>query len=62
VWPALVIAAVMLAGHGAFLYYFSSHRAASTALFAGVIFVVAFEHLALLQPFYALLRKWRGRP
>jgi hypothetical protein len=61
-WLGLVIAAVLIAGHGMILYYVSSHIAASTAVVAGVIAVVLIKHLGLLGPFYAIMRKRRRGP
>jgi len=60
-WLVLAIVVVIIAVHGGVLYYVSSHVAASTAVFAGVFVLVALKHLGLVGPFYAMLRKWRGR-
>jgi hypothetical protein len=61
-WLALAIAVVLIAGHGVFLYYISSHMAVSAAVIAGVILLVLVKHLGLLGPLYAMLRKRRRRP
>jgi hypothetical protein len=61
-WLALAIGAVIVATHGVLLYYISSHMAVSTAFLTGVFVLVALKHLGLLGPFYAVLRKWRGKP
>ena len=61
-WLALAISVLLIAGHGVVVYFLSSHLAASTAVFAGVFILVVLKHLGLLGPFYAMLRRWRGRP
>ena len=53
-------AMILIAGHGAILYYYSSHLALSGAVIAGVVVLVVVKHLGLLGPLYAILRKsWR---
>jgi hypothetical protein len=58
----VVIAAALIAGHGFFLYYLSSHLVFSAALASGLIVVVAIKHLGLLGSLYALIRRlfWRS--
>jgi hypothetical protein len=58
----LGIVAVLIAGHGFFLYYVSSHVRFSAAVLCGLIAVVAIKHLGLLGSLYALLRRqlWRS--
>lgn len=62
-WILLVVFAVLLAGHGAILYFVSSHVALSaTGLSAGIILVLI-KHVGLLGPLYAFFRRRRrARP
>lgn len=48
---------VLVAGHGIILYYISSHMALSAAALSGVVILVIINHLGLLGPLYALLRR-----
>jgi hypothetical protein len=61
-WLLVVIAAVLIAGHGFFLYYVSSHLVLSVAILWGVAAGVVIKHLGLLGSFYALIRRrlWRS--
>ena len=57
-WMVLVvIAVVLIAGHGIFLYYISSYMALSAAVVSGVIILVVIKHLGLLGPLYVLFRR-----
>jgi len=56
IWILLVITVVLIAGHGFFLYYFSSHFALSAAV-VGVIAVVVIKHVGLLGSLYGLLQR-----
>jgi hypothetical protein len=58
----VVIAVVLLAGHGLFLYFVSSHLVLSAAMLWGVAVGVAIKHLGLLGSLYALVRRrfWRS--
>jgi hypothetical protein len=56
IWIVLVITAALIAGHGFFLYYFSSHFALSAAV-VGVIAVVVIKHVGLLGSLYGLLQR-----
>jgi hypothetical protein len=56
-WMLLAMAAVLVAGHGVILYYFSSHFALSSAVVAGVIVIAVIKHVGLLGALYGLLRR-----
>ncbi|MGI8519142.1 MAG: hypothetical protein ACR2MC_00795 [Actinomycetota bacterium] len=56
--PLLVI--VLLAGHGVILYYVSSHVVLSATVLSGVIILLVINHVGLLGPLYALLRRRRS--
>jgi hypothetical protein len=58
----IVLAVLLMAGHGIILYYASSHFGLSAGLVAGVILLIVIKHLGLLGPAYALFRRrWRSR-
>lgn len=59
-WIVLGGVAVLIAGHGIILYYFSSHAALSAAIVSGLLVLAVFKHLGLLRALYALLRKTRS--
>jgi len=61
-WMVVVIAATLIAGHGFFLYYVSSHLVFSAVVLWGLIAVVVIKHLGLLGSLYALVRRrfWRS--
>ena len=56
------ILTVLIAGHGIFLYYVSSHLVFSAAVVSGLIAVVAIKHLGLLGSLHAFVRRrfWRS--
>jgi hypothetical protein len=56
---ALVI--VLLLGHGAVLYYVSSHVVLSAAVVSGAIIFLVIKHVGLLGPLYALFRRAASR-
>jgi hypothetical protein len=56
-WILLVGVIILIAGHGIFLYYISSHMALSAAVVSGVIILVVIKHLGLLGPLYILFRR-----
>ena len=62
VWLLVIIAFVLIAGHGFFLYYFRAHLVLSAAVIWGLIAVVVIKHLGLLGSLYALVRRrfWRS--
>jgi hypothetical protein len=55
-WFMAVGAIVLIAGHGAILYYISSHIVLSAGVVFGVIVLITAKHLGLLGPLYAVLR------
>jgi len=57
IWILLVITVALIAGHGFFLYYFSSHFALSAAVVSGVIAIVVIKHVGLLGSLYGLLQR-----
>jgi len=57
IWILLVITVALIAGHGFFVYYLSSHFALSAAVISGVIAVVVIKHVGLLGSLYGLLRR-----
>jgi len=61
IWMLVAIAAVLVAGHGIILYYFSSHLVMSAAVVSGLIVVAVIKHLGLLGSLYGLLRR-RSQP
>jgi len=58
----IVGAAVLIAGHGAILYYVQSHMALSMTIIAGVLVVVIVKHLGWLGLLGGLLWKALRRP
>ena len=56
IWILLVITVALIAGHGFFLYYFSSHFALSAAVVV-MIAVVVIKHVGLLGSLYGLLQR-----
>ena len=52
-------AVILIVGHGATLYYISSHLPISVTVVAVVIGLVVVEHLELLGPLYTVARKTR---
>ncbi len=54
-----VLVTALLAGHGAILYYVSSHVMLSAAVLSGAIILLVIKHLGLLGPLYALWRRRR---
>ena len=60
IWVLLVITVALIAGHGFFLYYFSSHFALSAAVMSGVVAVVVIKHGGLLGSLYGPLRRRSG--
>jgi hypothetical protein len=59
-WMVAVGVVMLILGHGAVLYYVSSHMALSAAAIAAVIVLVVIKHLGLLAPLYALFRRRFG--
>jgi hypothetical protein len=61
-WLVVVIATTLIAGHGLFLYYVSSHLVFSAVVVSGLIGVVVIKHLGLFGSLYALVRRrfWRS--
>jgi uncharacterized membrane protein len=62
VWMVAAVV-VLVAGHGAFLHYISSHVALSTAMVSGVIILVAvklivIKHRGASSPLRTLSRRW----
>lgn len=57
VWIVPALLAVLGVGHGAILYYVSSHIMFSTAVASGVIFLLVVKHVGLLGPLVALFRR-----
>jgi membrane protein YdbS with pleckstrin-like domain len=53
-------AVVLVAGHGAFLYYVRAHVRLSVEAFAGLILLVLVKHLGLLTPAFARFRRRTG--
>ena len=53
-------AVVLVAGHGAFLYYVRVHMGLSVGALAGVILLVLVKHLGLLAPAFARFRRRSG--
>ena len=51
---------VLVAGHGAFLYYVRVHVGLSVGALAGVILLVLAKHLGLLAPAFARFRHRSG--
>ncbi len=51
---------VLVAGHGAFLYYVRVHVGLSVGALAGVIILVLAKHLGLLAPAFARFRHRSG--
>jgi hypothetical protein len=56
-WILSVGVIILIASHGIFLYYISSHMALSAAVVSGVIFLMVIKHLGLLGPLYLLFRR-----
>ncbi len=56
--PALLSGAIILlmAGHGAVVYFFR-HLALSTTLVSGIVLLVVIKHLGLVAPLCAYLRR-----
>jgi hypothetical protein len=53
-------AVVLVAGHGAFLYYVRAHVGLSVEAFTGLILLVLVKHLGLLAPAFARFRRRSG--
>jgi membrane protein YdbS with pleckstrin-like domain len=53
-------AVVLVAGHGAFLYYVRAHVGLSVGALAGLILLVLVKHLGLLAPAFARFRRRSG--
>jgi hypothetical protein len=53
-------AVVLVAGHGAFLYYIRAHMGLSVGALAGLILLVLVKHLGLLAPVFARFRRGSG--
>ncbi len=53
-------AVVLVAGHGAFLYYVRVHTSLSVGALAGLILLVLVKHLGLLAPAFARIRHRSG--
>src|SRR5438034_10311858 len=62
VWLLVIIAVVLIAGHGFFLYYFRAHLVLSAAVVWVVIKAVGMQDLGLVGELYAsvLRRFWRA--
>lgn len=58
VWPVLAI--VLVAGHGVFLYA-AARLSLSAAVFSGAIILLVIKHAGLLGPLYAWLRRRERR-
>lgn len=56
-WALAALAIALAAGHGAILYYASSHVALSAGLMTGVALLVVLKHLGFLGPPLALFRR-----
>jgi len=56
----LLGAVVLVAGHGAFLYYMRVHIGLSVGALAGLILLVLVKHLGLLAPAFARFRRPSG--
>jgi hypothetical protein len=59
-WILAVLLIVLVAGHGAVLYYLSAHVVLSAAVLSGAIIVLVTKHVGLLGPLYALFRRRRS--
>jgi hypothetical protein len=57
IWMLVVLAVMLIAGHGITLYYVSSHLVLSAGLLSGLILLIVIKHLGLLGPVYALFRR-----
>ena len=57
--PALLVG--LLAGHGAILYYVSSHVALSAAALVGAVILLVMKHVGLFGQLYALIRRRRSQ-
>jgi hypothetical protein len=62
VWLLPVLAVVLLAGHGAILYYVSSYVVLSVAVLSSAILLLVITHVGLLGSLYALFRRRRPGP
>ncbi len=60
-WILPILLVVLLAGHGAIMYYVSSHVMLSTAVLSGAVILLVIKHLGLLGPVSALSRWRRSR-
>src|SRR5437867_11240125 len=55
VWLLVIIAVVLIAGHGFLLYYFRAHLVLSAAVLWGLIAVVVINHLGLLGSLFSVV-------
>jgi hypothetical protein len=53
---------VLLAGHGAILYYVSSHVMLSVAVLSSAILLLVIKHVGLLGSLYVPFRRRRSAP
>jgi hypothetical protein len=53
IWLIVVIAVGLIAGHGLFLYFVSSHLMLSAAILSGVAAGFAIKHLGILGSWFA---------
>jgi membrane protein YdbS with pleckstrin-like domain len=61
IWIPAVLVVVLVAGHGAMLYFIASHWLATSAVLSAAIVLLAMKHVGLLGPVYALFRRHRSR-
>ena len=62
VWMVPLGVVALILGHGAVLYYVSSHLALSGAVISGLIALIVIRHLRWLAPLYSFFRRRFGRP
>jgi len=60
-WFLVVLAIVLIAGHGLILCFALQHRGLSAAAVAGGIILILAMHLGFLTRLYALLRRRSGQ-
>lgn len=57
IWILVLLAVMLVAGHGIILYYTSSHLALSAGLVAAVGLLIVVKHLGLLGSAQAVIRR-----
>lgn len=58
-WMLPILVIVLLAFHGAILYFMSSHVVLSGAVLSGAVLLLVIKHLGVLGPLYGLIRRRR---